>query len=1220
MSSAEAIIDDPAVVVEEKELVRFERADEYISLLSQLVQAGTSPTSIASTSSRLDATTKTPDGVLGTLISILDEYQDQSNLLDPYLECIVSPPVKALQLHVHSLANSQDADTCNQLPIEAVTRLSKLVYAYTKVRGYKTIVHYFPHEVAELPATLAFLEDLQTSAAGNEEGCWELRYVCLLWLSLICMIPFDLAKFDQPGQASTETTASRIAAVANHFITSPGKERDAAAVVLGRLFQRNDVQQKNLFNTFLSTSLDALKVGKVSPFHATGILQALCEILKTSEPTFVVTHLAAIQSIVDACDTEHNAALAGNGLIVKYQTKLVSRLSLKLLRPRARRHANKVHILGSSGPQRVSNEKEEDDDESDIPEEIESFISYLIEALQHKDTVVRYSAAKGLARLCDRLPNSFLDQVVEAIVSLFHINIPDLYNGATDLSSVSEHTWQGACMALAELARRGLLFADMLSEALPWILQALLFDVRRGAHSVGANVRDAACYVVWALARSNDVESIRPHAMDLAKRLVAVATLDRDVSIRRAASAAFQESVGRLGLFAHGIDVIRMTDFYAVSVRRNAFLDCAVKVGGFEEYRGYLVDHLLRVVTVHWDPAMRRLGAQSVALIAMHEPAQLLAEITTRLSKRIETADIAVLHGTLLSLAELCRLSRTLPSDQAAVGERVRAQAFDLLDSVRPSVFRSLGAASILQAACRLIGSGFSLTTVSSENETQTWEKILNLALARHEEIVHTAAAEAVSQLSTSVDLSSKIRLTLDGWSSLTLAQQQSNTLLLGALDFRRHAELFEAVIRQLISLGRTSTKLTPNALYSENIEVRRNAVDSITRAVVGLQDRFTGICTSALLWNVVESMLVGLQDYSTDQRGDVGSWVRLSCIAGLRQILILLKETETKSWLTDEEFQKAIGAMWKQAAERIDHVRHTAGTSVLAVYHAYDDVASSAKLSGYEIVKSTYGHHCLRPFEQSASHLPIPSAANSEEDSTFHRSFRDPKVAFPRLCQLLFIPAYRAPILEGLIISVGSKSDLGERIIGPALTSLPTTSAAYTLVQLLGNIFDLCKRKFGDNRIFIPAIQTVNLLLENGAHEDGMDDILIRLVKMATTNVGKIKSVPRLLASAALCANLILAITRENEEDGREKMVLLLVKTVETFLTHSFPTVRVKMAEQLYAVLSSSASFDEEEGGKLETWQELEMTLLDTKWGAASGVDEATVQSITAALPRLLS
>lgn len=122
--------------------------------------------------------------------------------------------------------------------------------------------------------------------------------------------------------------------------------------------------------------------------------------------------------------------------------------------------------------------------------------------------------------------------------------------------------------------------------------------MRKGAHSIGSNVRDAAAYVLWALARTQDPLVLTPHADNLARRLTAVALYDREIHIRRAASAAFQEHVGRnvschpiefidlltkrLGpqksLFPHGIDVLGKTDFYAVSVRRNAFLTAAPQV------------------------------------------------------------------------------------------------------------------------------------------------------------------------------------------------------------------------------------------------------------------------------------------------------------------------------------------------------------------------------------------------------------------------------------------------------------------------------------------------------------------------------------------------------------------------------------------------------------------------------------------------------------------
>ena len=76
--------------------------------------------------------------------------------------------------------------------------------------------------------------------------------------------------------------------------------------------------------------------------------------------------------------------------------------------------------------------------------------------------------------------------------------------------------------------------------------QALYFDIRKGAHSIGSNVRDATAYVIWALARAQDASSFSPHAVGLAPSLVCVSLFDRDVSIRRAASAAFQEHVGRM--------------------------------------------------------------------------------------------------------------------------------------------------------------------------------------------------------------------------------------------------------------------------------------------------------------------------------------------------------------------------------------------------------------------------------------------------------------------------------------------------------------------------------------------------------------------------------------------------------------------------------------------------------------------------------------------------
>ena len=72
-----------------------------------------------------------------------------------------------------------------------------------------------------------------------------------------------------------------------------------------------------------------------------------------------------------------------------------------------------------------------------------------------------------------------------------------------------------------------------------------MYDERRGSCSVGSHIRDAACYVCWAFARAYDPEVLKPHIHEIATNLLVVTAFDREVNCRRAASAAFQEIVGR---------------------------------------------------------------------------------------------------------------------------------------------------------------------------------------------------------------------------------------------------------------------------------------------------------------------------------------------------------------------------------------------------------------------------------------------------------------------------------------------------------------------------------------------------------------------------------------------------------------------------------------------------------------------------------------------------
>lgn len=53
--------------------------------------------------------------------------------------------------------------------------------------------------------------------------------------------------------------------------------------------------------------------------------------------------------------------------------------------------------------------------------------------------------------------------------------------------------------------------------------------MRRGPHSVGSHVRDAAAYVCWAFVRAYSSAIMIPHLKILAPALLTVACYDREV-------------------------------------------------------------------------------------------------------------------------------------------------------------------------------------------------------------------------------------------------------------------------------------------------------------------------------------------------------------------------------------------------------------------------------------------------------------------------------------------------------------------------------------------------------------------------------------------------------------------------------------------------------------------------------------------------------------------
>ncbi|ETN73524.1 hypothetical protein NECAME_13498 [Necator americanus] len=168
-----------------------------------------------------------------------------------------------------------------------------------------------------------------------------------------------------------------------------------------------------------------------------------------------------------------------------------------------------------------------------------------------------------------------------------------------------------------------------------------------GRHALGSNVRDAACYVLWAFARAYEPEELKSFIETVATSLMCVALFDREVNLRRAASAAFQENVGRQANFPDGVALLTIgnatcgynlkfppnlmwiftADYFAVGNRLRCYTKVCVEVVRFPKYAEAIVDHLLENKIVHWDEVIREQAAIALGLLAPHQPYYLSAKL-----------------------------------------------------------------------------------------------------------------------------------------------------------------------------------------------------------------------------------------------------------------------------------------------------------------------------------------------------------------------------------------------------------------------------------------------------------------------------------------------------------------------------------------------------------------------------------------------------------------
>ncbi|XP_075297320.1 tubulin-specific chaperone D isoform X1 [Opisthocomus hoazin] len=1079
-------------------------------------------------------------------IGIMDKYQEQPHLLDRHLEWMMNSLLDIVR------------DSGSPPPL--VHLAFKFLYIITKVRGYKHFLPQFPHEVGDLQPVLDTLGDQNP----KDSETWETRYMLLLWLSMICLIPFDLARFDgnivsEEGHARMPTM-DRILKIAKCYLVVSDKARDAAAVLVSKFIVRPDVRQKRMAD-FLDWTLSMLSKSSFQTMEGTvvvnGMLQALAQLFKHGKREDCLPYATTVLECLDNCKLSESNQM----VLRKLGMKLVQRLGLTFVKPKVanwryqrgcRSLAANLQAQGSVVQNQimaVAAAEDDDEEEYDIPGEIENVVEQLLVGLKDKDTIVRWSAAKGIGRITGRLPKELADDVIGSLLDCFSFQETD-------------NAWHGGCLALAELGRRGLLLPSRISDVVPVILKALTYDEKRGACSVGSNVRDAACYVCWAFARAYDPAELIPFINQISSALIIAAVFDRDVNCRRAASAAFQENVGRQGTFPHGIDILTAADYFAVGNRVNCYLTISVYIAGFPEYTQPMIDHLVNMKINHWDSVIRELSTKALHNLTPRAPEYMANVVLPRLLPFSVGTDLHTRHGAILACAEithaLCKLAE---ENNRSITYYFNEKSLEGLKQIHRELcsrqlYRGLGGELMRSAVCTLIEK-LSLSKIPFRGDPiiGSWQWLINDSL-RSLPLVSSAARQHIKESAVSAlaalcneyysnekgeaDPAIQDELVTQYVSELQNAEEMIRcgfSRALGALP----RFLLKGRLQQVLEGLKKVTVISPaDVTFAES---RRDALIAIAKVcqtvgVKGEGSQEEYVCRDNVT-QIYATLLRGVTDYTTDSRGDVGGWVREAAMTSLMEVTLLLVQSEAE--LINANICKQI-MCWlaQQSAEKIDKFRAHAGSVFLTLLH-FD-----------------------RP--------PVPHIPHREElERIFPRSEKETlnwnaaSEAFPRITQLLGLPTYQYYVLLGLSVSVGGLTETTLRYSAQSLFDYMKkiqhdASAMESFCETLLKVFEDNLR---NDRVSVPLLTMLDQMLANGSFDiftmQENHPFSVRLLTLCKEEIRRAKDIRKLRSSIGVFCGLI-----QFEGDMREKVLFQLF----LLLCHPFPVIRKTTAGQVYEML----------------------------------------------------
>ncbi|KAL5594694.1 hypothetical protein BROUX41_001610 [Berkeleyomyces rouxiae] len=959
---------------------------------------------------------------------VLGQFLEIPQLLDPHLPELVPQLASAYLEYLQTHGLQSRLRTKSQLIEPLSQAVAHLIYTFCKVRGEKVIVRFLNVETKYIELLLSAIEAdfelarpedlLDSSHDQMNPWTWQERYVILLWLSQLLLAPFDLAtissvdlddltlpkisNFEWP--ANLPGIAVRLLPIATKYLEMPGKERDGAKALLVRMAMRKDMQEMGVLDALINWALKCLEPTVTGPmqssYYYSGRLGFLAGILRASMDTsdmdgYLVRVFRAVLDLTTGGSTVARFLMASS-VARKMIIKVLRSVTALLLR-------------------RQERETEVNKDE-DTLEFVEMCIAFFMERLADNDTPVRFAASKALSIITLRLPPEMAEQIVEAVLDALNQKVLWVENAkdstavkTRDISAVDPLEWHGLTLTLSHLLYRRSPPASQLSDIINALLLGLSFEQRgpSGA-SIGTNVRDAACFGIWAISRryttaelltvstesllvtdSKETNTAEFIIQILATELVVTASRDPAGNIRRGASAALQELIGRHpDTIIKGIDVVQAVDYNAVALRSRAIHQVSLKATKLSTRYGKALQQALLTWRGIGDadaPARRVTGTSFGTLTmemarmqprtAVHEFRRAMDMVVDNIDK-LQARQAEERHGLLLCIAALLD---HVPHLIALVAEHGGKEGQDKTEDVYGFVKQLLEAAiSLLQqtqsgtfrreellaeAASRLSvallpaiqatlfaheakSAGLELLSGSDVLQPEYPERLCAYAsvlssLGQQENTI-TRIADILRQVLPTwlgfdqqntvdaVSSASIVYLTLSPpVDQLSVVQSWADATRHKPSNRTGHGYGYFYAVAKSSPMTRIISKANGQADNDivAAVLLERWRADSEIETHVAILRSLTESNALRLNPSSYLNMLVeGLNNYTTNARGDVGSLVRVAALQAAkslwRDVSRLEGSSETGSQWLQQSIKQLFPAVLRLAAEKLDRVR----------------------------------------------------------------------------------------------------------------------------------------------------------------------------------------------------------------------------------------------------------------------------------------------------------